>query len=38
MKDKPQLFSFTYAGGATTFFDEIEKDLVRIDIIKLEFA
>lgn len=37
MKRK-QLFCFTYAGGNAFFFDEIEKDLQSLDVIKLEYA
>ena len=38
MQDKKQLFCFTYAGGNKSFFDEIERDLDGIDVIKLEYA
>lgn len=33
-----RLICFTYAGGTKAFFDEIEKDLDGIDLIKLEYA
>lgn len=35
---RPQLFCFTYAGGNKTFFNDIEKDLNGIDVVKLEYA
>lgn len=35
---KPQLFCFTYAGGTAAFFEEIEKDLLEFDLVKLEYA
>lgn len=38
MKNKPQLFCFTYAGGNAAFFDAIEQDLHGIDVVKLEYA
>ena len=38
MKDKVQLFCFTYAGGNASFFDDIEKDLPELDLIKLEYS
>ena len=38
MAIKPQLFCFTYAGGTAAFFDEIEKDLDGIELVKLEYA
>ncbi len=34
----PQLFCFTYAGGNAAFFDEIEKDLQGVDLVKPEYA
>ena len=33
-----QLFCFTYAGGTSSFLDEIENDLPEIDFVKLEYA
>lgn len=33
-----QLFCLTYAGGSTSFFDDIEKDLLEYDVVKLEYA
>lgn len=36
--NKPQLFLFTYAGGTAAFFDKIEKDLLEIELIKLEYS
>lgn len=38
MKDKPQLFCFTFAGGTAAFYDVIENDLPNIDLVKLEYA
>jgi len=38
MQNKPQLFCFTYAGGNTTFFDEIENDLEGFEVVKLEYS
>ncbi len=38
MQIKPQLFCFTYAGGTASFFDEIEKELDGIELVKLEYA
>ena len=35
---RPQLFCFTYAGGNAAFFDEIEKDLPGIELVKLEYS
>lgn len=35
---RPQLFCFPYAGGNRTFFNDIEKDLNGIDVVKLEYA
>ena len=35
---KSQLFCFTYAGGNASFFDEIEKDLSDINVVKLEYS
>ena len=33
-----QLFCFTYAGGTSSFFDEIEKGLNGIEVVKFEYA
>ncbi len=38
MQSKGQLFCFTYAGGNASFFDDIEKDLPKCDVVKLEYA
>ena len=38
MSNKKQIFCFTYAGGTTTFFDEIEKDLSEFELVKLEYS
>lgn len=38
MKNKIQLFCFTYAGGNTSFFNEIEAELPGVDLVKLEYA
>ncbi len=38
MQTKMQLFCFTYAGGNTSFFDQIKLELVGIDLIALEYA
>ncbi len=38
MQDKPQLFCFTYAGGAASFFDIIETDLDCVELVKFEYA
>lgn len=38
MQNKPQLFCFTYAGGTSAFFDDVEKDLAQLDVVKLEYA
>ena len=38
MSNNPKLICFTYAGGNTGFFGEIEKDLTGIDLIKPEYA
>ena len=38
MKNKPQLFCFTYAGGTASFFDIIETDLNCAEFVKLEYA
>ena len=35
---KPQLFCFTYAGGNSSFFDGIEKDLPEYELVKLEYS
>ena len=35
---KPQLFCFTYAGGNAAFFDLIEKDLPKLELVKLEYS
>lgn len=37
MKNK-QLFCLTYAGGNANFFDDIEKDLPKYDVVKLEYS
>ncbi len=34
----PQLFCFTYAGGNASFFDGIEKDLPKLDVVKFEYS
>lgn len=36
--NKRQLFCFTHAGGNSTFFNEIEKNLTDFNVIKLEYA
>lgn len=36
--DKPQLFCFTFAGGTASFFDDVERDLPNIEVVKLEYA
>lgn len=36
--NKPQLFCFTYAGGTSTFFDVIEKELESMELVKFEYA
>lgn len=33
-----QLFCYTYAGGSASFFDDIDRDLNDIDVIKFEYA
>lgn len=38
MQNSPQLFCFTFAGGTKEFFDEIERDLIGLDVVKLEYA
>ena len=38
MQIKPQLFCFTYAGGSSSFFDEIESDLNDLEVIKPDYA
>lgn len=38
MRNKPQLFCFSYAGGNAGFFDEIEKDMEGIDVVRCEYA
>lgn len=38
MKNEPQLFCFTYAGGNKDFFHEISKDLNGINVYALEYA
>lgn len=38
MSNKPQLFCFTYAGGTSSFFDIIEKDLDCAELVKFEYA
>ncbi len=35
---KPQLFCFTYAGGSSSFFDTMEKDLLDVELIKPEYS
>lgn len=35
---KTQMFCFTYAGGNSSFFDEIGQDLPEIDLVKLEYS
>ena len=35
---RKQLFCFTYAGGSSSFFDVIEKDLPELEVIKPEYA
>ena len=37
MKPK-QLFCFTYAGGTSSFFDELGKELSGIEVVKLDYA
>lgn len=32
------MFCFTYAGGTSSFFDGIEKDLKGLELVKLEYA
>lgn len=36
--NRKQLFCFTYAGGTSAFFNEIEKDLKGIEVVKFEYA
>ena len=36
--NKPQIFCFTYAGGTAAFFDLIEKDLQKFELVKIEYA
>ena len=38
MRNRIQLFCFTYAGGNTSFFNEIEAELLGIELVKLEYA
>lgn len=38
MQNRPQLFCFTYAGGTTAFFNDIEDDLKGVELVKLEYA
>lgn len=38
MRNKPQLFCFTHAGGTREFFNLIEPDLDGINVIALEYA
>ncbi|MCR4691493.1 MAG: hypothetical protein K5739_09125 [Lachnospiraceae bacterium] len=38
MKSKVQLFCYTYAGGNCSFFDEIEKELPKIECVKPEYS
>lgn len=35
---RKQLFCFTYAGGTSSFFNEIEKNLNGIEVVKFEYA
>lgn len=35
---KPKLLCFTYAGGSSSFFDGIEKDLLELELVKLEYS
>ena len=35
--NKPQLFCFSFAGGTASFFDELEKDLPELELIKVEY-
>lgn len=38
MRNKIQLFCFTYAGGNTSFFNEIGVELSEIELVKFEYA
>lgn len=38
MRNRPQLFCFTYAGGTSTFFNIIEGELEGVELIKFEYA
>ncbi len=38
MRNKIQLFCFTYAGGNTSFFNEIGTELSEIEQVRLEYA
>ena len=38
MRNRLQIFCFTYAGGSAAFFDVIEKDLKGVDVVKFEYA
>lgn len=38
MRNKPQLFCFTYAGGTKDFFNVIKPNLHDIEVIALEYA
>lgn len=38
MQNRPQLFCFAHVGGNASFFDEIEKDMGGIDVVKLEYS
>lgn len=38
MQSKPQLFCFTYAGGTSSFFNEIESELSGLEVIKPDYA
>ncbi len=35
---KKKIFCFTYAGGTSAFFDQIESDLKKYELVKLEYA
>ncbi len=38
MRNKIQLFCFTYAGGNTSFFNEIGTEMSEIELVKFEYA
>ena len=38
MRNKEQIFCFTYAGGTAAFFDDLEKDLPGFEFVKLEYS